>query len=900
MSSDTFKTKKIVVVLGMHRSGTSTVMSALESLGVQIGNNFLPPAEDNPKGFFEDKEIHKFNMELLDAINQDWDSLSFISAENLEHLETRGFVERGCSLLQQNLEQNNNFGFKDPRVSKLLVFWKMVFTKLNCDVEYLLCVRHPLSVVKSLAKRNGFEPYKSYLLWLSYNIASISPIENEKLTIIDYDNFIAKPLDHLSYLAENLSLDFDKAKADIFVSEFIDPSLRHSQFDLSDLQNDPDCPSIVLDLFCLLQSATAIESLQDPKNFNSIFELSGSCMFQLSYSFGLIDQLSKEIAGKNSEILASRNQLTELNEQLESPFKANTSSVEVKIYQGVMDENGLNFAEGNAIATTYLIGQGRANINLVAPKVNGALKSIRLDVADTPCFVQLFNIELIADTNEIVWYWNADKNITSLPWNNSAGVQLVSSIDSSGQDGLYIVSLNNDPQLHLNISDKVFNLIKDKRIHFKIDLCISAIAKHSQRAIESLRHIKNEIQSYSKLAEINYANRNDYIVLGASKSDILESIAGVIDSSIKDSNSAFIEAATSIKALAVDVNDKINEFDLRDNLTTIKADMLLEIGNESSNTNQLVEKIKTNITDGLMAVQVEQIATQKLINDIASDVEQKQLDVKNSVKEIEINQVDTLAQVREVKDFIKVQDINIADGFKAIQAEQLAAQQKINNIALAVEQKQSEIGNNLKGIEINQLDALAQIRDVNNFAKVMDVNINDGIKLIQLEQLAAQKLINDIASNIELQQLDIKNNIQSVAKNQAETFARIGEVDCVIRAHNASFINELKVMHDSLMNESAAKSESLNKNIEKWQLALSKQNLAFQDLLAKFVVEQEKVERSKVTIESLQAELANAKIIIANKVEGGQVLLKSGLVRAASRLARINSILLKITEHGDV
>ncbi len=836
MSSDALKTKKIIVVLGMHRSGTSTVMSALESLGVQIGNNFLPPAEDNPKGFFEDQEIHKFNMELLTTISQDWDSLSFISAENLQQLEVSGFVEKGCNLLQKNLEQTNTFGFKDPRVSKLLIFWKIVFAKLNCNVEYILCVRHPLSVVKSLAKRNGFEPYKSYLLWLSYNISSIFPIENEKFTIVDYDNFISKPLDHLIYLAAELSLNFDQTKADIFVSDFIDCSLRHSQFDLSNLQNDPDCPSIVVDFFRLLQASAAIENLPDPQNFNSIFELSKSCMLQLNYSFGLIDQLSKDVNGKNNEILASRHKLNELNQQLASPFEFNTSSVEVKIYQGIKDAKGLSFAEENSIATTYIIGQGRTNIILVAPKANGALTSLRLDIADTPCFIQLYDIELIDDINEIVWKWNAGDNSAPIPWISSVGVQLVSTIDFPSQDGLYIASLNNDPQLYLNISDDIFGLIKNKKIHFKIDLCISAIAKHSQLAVESLLRIKNEIQSYAKLTEITYANRMDYIVLGASKSDILESITETIDSSIKGNNSVFIEAAASIKILAVDVNNKINEFDLRNNLTKIKTDVLLEIGNESSNTNQLVTNVKANLTDGLIAVQLAQVATQTLINDIASIAEQKQLDLKSNIKVVEKSQVDILTQIREVDSFVRAQNINAADGFK----------------------------------------------------------------LIQVEQLAAQTLINNIASNIESQQSDIKNNIQTIVTNQADTVAQIGEVDCIIRAHNSNLINELKVMHDSLINESAAKSEGLNRNIEKWQLALSEQNLAFQNLLAKFLAEQEKVEQNKATIESLQVELANAKIIIASKVEGGQVLLKSGLVRAASKLVRLNSTLLKITENGDV
>ena len=47
--------RKIIVVLGMHRSGTSTVTRGLRVPGASLGENLMPPAVDNnEKGFFED------------------------------------------------------------------------------------------------------------------------------------------------------------------------------------------------------------------------------------------------------------------------------------------------------------------------------------------------------------------------------------------------------------------------------------------------------------------------------------------------------------------------------------------------------------------------------------------------------------------------------------------------------------------------------------------------------------------------------------------------------------------------------------------------------------------------------------------------------------------------------
>lgn len=44
-------TPRVVVILGMHRSGTSVLSAGLEALGVEFGENLIPPRPDNPKGY---------------------------------------------------------------------------------------------------------------------------------------------------------------------------------------------------------------------------------------------------------------------------------------------------------------------------------------------------------------------------------------------------------------------------------------------------------------------------------------------------------------------------------------------------------------------------------------------------------------------------------------------------------------------------------------------------------------------------------------------------------------------------------------------------------------------------------------------------------------------------------
>jgi O-antigen biosynthesis protein len=253
-------TKKIIVVIGMHRSGTSTVMNALACLGVSLGDNLLPAGVDNPKGFFEDKSVNDLNIAMLDAIGQTWFSLSLVSDEDIDKLIALGYVEKAIALLSDKTRNTPVFGFKDPRVSKLLKFWKLVFARMNCEVQYVLCLRHPLSVANSLLKRNKSPIQKGYLLWLSYNMSIVTESQDLRLIALDYDQLIESPIPHIQALAEQLGFAVDMELANQFAIEFLDKELRHTSFDESALVNDPRCPAVVAKAHVLFNKMLAVDN----------------------------------------------------------------------------------------------------------------------------------------------------------------------------------------------------------------------------------------------------------------------------------------------------------------------------------------------------------------------------------------------------------------------------------------------------------------------------------------------------------------------------------------------------------------------------------------------------------------------------------------------------------------
>jgi len=253
-------TKKFIVVIGMHRSGTSIVMNALACLGVSLGDNLLPPGVDNPKGFFEDRSVNDLNIEMLEVIGKTWFSLSLVRDEDIDKLIALGYVEKAITLLNDKTRTTSAFGFKDPRVSKLLKFWKLVFARMNCEVQYVLCLRHPLSVANSLLKRNKFPIQKGYLLWLSYNLSIVTELQNLQLVALDYDQLMESPIAHIQYLGEQLGFVVDIDLANQFATEFIDEELRHTTFDESALVNDLRCPVVVAKAHTLFNKMLVVDN----------------------------------------------------------------------------------------------------------------------------------------------------------------------------------------------------------------------------------------------------------------------------------------------------------------------------------------------------------------------------------------------------------------------------------------------------------------------------------------------------------------------------------------------------------------------------------------------------------------------------------------------------------------
>lgn len=219
--------QKLVVVLGMHRSGTSAITRGLQVLSVSLGDRLLGAAADNVKGFWEDRDILHFNEKLLASIDRNWCSVTSPTPGQVAAWRHEGLVGEAAKLLRGKMAGVPCFGIKDPRLALLLPFWQLVFADLDLDVRYLVAFRHPASVARSLAQRNGISLDHGHLLWLGHVMGSLTTTLPTGCLVVGYGRVLQAPEAELQRMASFLDLEIDAAALHLYRNEFLDPSLQH-------------------------------------------------------------------------------------------------------------------------------------------------------------------------------------------------------------------------------------------------------------------------------------------------------------------------------------------------------------------------------------------------------------------------------------------------------------------------------------------------------------------------------------------------------------------------------------------------------------------------------------------------------------------------------------------------
>ncbi len=198
-----------LIIVGMHRSGTSATTGALQCLGVQLGKKLYSGHSGiNPKGYFEHSDIADTNEEALLSIGSAWDDILPKAEGWWKQQQLQPYAEKMKQYIRRDFSLSSLWAVKDPRVSRMLPWWLEILSNEGISPRFIFVVRSPDEVYRSLEKRDGFSREKSFMLWILHYLDAERESRGHPRAFTLFEEFLENPTGELLKIGQQLGLNY--------------------------------------------------------------------------------------------------------------------------------------------------------------------------------------------------------------------------------------------------------------------------------------------------------------------------------------------------------------------------------------------------------------------------------------------------------------------------------------------------------------------------------------------------------------------------------------------------------------------------------------------------------------------------------------------------------------------
>ena len=221
-----------LIILGMHRSGTSAVARLLNLMGAYFAPAELamPANENNEKGYWERWDAFGLHEDMLRDLGWAWDRVSRFDARRLADPVFIAKFQPQAEKILLDLDARRPWLLKDPRLNLLLPFW----TPLLETPVVLYVHRSAIQVAQSLNRREGFSLPLGLALWEQYSLLGLAHSQTTPRLLISYHELMARPMEIVRRLhaqLQALQVQSLRLPSEREIEAFIAPRLYHQQGD---------------------------------------------------------------------------------------------------------------------------------------------------------------------------------------------------------------------------------------------------------------------------------------------------------------------------------------------------------------------------------------------------------------------------------------------------------------------------------------------------------------------------------------------------------------------------------------------------------------------------------------------------------------------------------------------
>jgi thioesterase domain-containing protein/GT2 family glycosyltransferase len=218
--------KTAVIVLGMHRSGTSALARVLNLCGAVLPAKVKPRKLGvNPKGFWEPEAVLDLNVRVMRHLGGDWNHVNFSLPGSGAFVEE--FRADACALLQSEYGDRETILIKDPRICVLAPLWHEALIAAGYRPVYVVPIRNPLEVARSLHARGDMTVSEGLSLWLAY-MTRVEEFADTHLEVLHvrFSDLLDDWRGVVARIEDGLGVSLDAGGQAAEVDTFLEQSLR--------------------------------------------------------------------------------------------------------------------------------------------------------------------------------------------------------------------------------------------------------------------------------------------------------------------------------------------------------------------------------------------------------------------------------------------------------------------------------------------------------------------------------------------------------------------------------------------------------------------------------------------------------------------------------------------------
>ena len=314
-----------VVVLGMHRSGTSALAGVLGILGCDQPATLMKPNENNKKGYFESDKLYQLHTRLLASAASSWDDWMAMPKGWFEGPRALEYHDQAMETMAGEFGKSRLFVLKDPRICRLVPFWEEVLDDFGARPAYVLTHRNPLEVARSLNKRDGMPIGLGLLIWLRHVLEAEAGTRGQPRCITSYEQLIANWAGVVDKIQQTLSINLPRFSqgAVAEIENFLESDLRHQRELHEKIAQNPMITVWVRDTYEILESWLASgESADDYDRLDEIraeLDAAGPAFAQVVQAGrSATRQLTAKVETLATELQATKEERKALTSDLET------------------------------------------------------------------------------------------------------------------------------------------------------------------------------------------------------------------------------------------------------------------------------------------------------------------------------------------------------------------------------------------------------------------------------------------------------------------------------------------------------------------------------------------------------------------------------------------------------